>query len=217
MYAVAIPHKDNRGTMNTRMDGHTASVQVDVDRGWVLLRDGVMLPRVFEATIEQVGEPLRATVGVEIDETGGATCRRLTLEPVDGSAVTTSAARNVRVPELLRAAVNAAHHRFVLGLDGSPEPTKMSGADVERFRRDVPDVDRCQGFSSTPMNPVVLERITEIYREALRSGLPPTATVAERQQVARSTAGRWIAAARKAGILGQAIPRKAGEKDEGNR
>lgn len=201
--------------MNTRMYGHTASVQVDADRGWILLRDGVMLPCAFEATIEQVGEPLRATVGVEIDQTRAATCRRLTLERVDGSEVTTTAARNVRVPELLRVACNAAHHRFSLGPDGSPELTKMSGADVERFQQDFPSVDRRRG--KTPMSRPELERIAEIYREALRSGLPPTATVAERQQVARSTAGRWIAAARKAGILGPAIPRKAGERDEGNR
>ncbi len=200
--------------MNTRMDGHTASVQVDVDRGWVRLRDGVMLPRAFEATIEQVGEPLRATLGVEIDETGGATCRRLTLEPVDGSAVTTTATRNVRVSELLRTACNAAHYRYVLGPDGSPEPRMMSLADVERFRRDFRGVDRRRG--KTPMSHE-LARAVLIYREALRSGLPPTATVAERQQVARSTAGRRIAAARKAGLLGQAIPRKAGERDEGNR
>ncbi len=91
----------------------------------------------------------------------------------------------------------------------------MSGADVERFRRDFPGADRRGRL--TPMNRLELTRTAAIYREALRSGLPPTATVAERQQVARSTAGRRIAAARKAGILGQAIPRKAGERDEGNR
>ncbi len=201
--------------MKTRMYGYTASVQIDVDHGWIVFRDGVVLPRAFDATIEQVGEPLRATLRVEIDDSGGATCRRLTLEPVDGSALTTTATRNVRVSELLRAAVNAAHTRFVPRPDGSLEPRMMSLADVERFQQDFPSVDRRRG--KTPMSRPELERIAEIYREALRSGLPPTATVAERQQVARSTAGRWIAAARKAGILGQAIPRKAGERDEGNR
>jgi hypothetical protein len=52
------------------------------------------------------------------------------------------------------------------------------------------------------------------YRDALAAGEPPTRAVSVRYGVARSTAGRWIAEARRRGELGKARPRIAGEIDQ---
>jgi hypothetical protein len=64
-----------------------------------------------------------------------------------------------------------------------------------------------------PLRDDDLREIAAVYRAALAAGEPPTRTVAARFGVARSTAGRWVAEARRRGVLGKARPRMAGEID----
>jgi Family of unknown function (DUF6214) len=55
-----------------------------------------------------------------------------------------------------------------------------------------------------------LRAVADVYHIAYAVGEPPTKTVMERLGLSRSTASRWIALARKRGLLGPATPRKAG-------
>jgi hypothetical protein len=48
------------------------------------------------------------------------------------------------------------------------------------------------------------EEVARIYSEAYAKGEPPTRTVAERFQVSRSAAAKWVARARDAGLLPEA-------------
>jgi hypothetical protein len=67
-----------------------------------------------------------------------------------------------------------------------------------------------------PLKAEELTQIASTYRDALAAGEAPTRAVSARYGVARSTAGRWIAEARRRGQLGKAHPRRAGEVDEGS-
>lgn len=58
-----------------------------------------------------------------------------------------------------------------------------------------------------------LQRVADVYREALASGQPPTNMVARELHGSRSIAGRWVMKARAKGLLGKAkAPGQAGEK-----
>lgn len=59
----------------------------------------------------------------------------------------------------------------------------------------------------------LLTDVAEVYRSAYRSGDSPTVAVADHFDVSHSTAGRWVVAARKEGVLGAATGTKAGEAD----
>jgi hypothetical protein len=55
------------------------------------------------------------------------------------------------------------------------------------------------------------QEIARIYAEAWRAGdRHPTATVAAKMHVVRSTAAKWVASARRLGLLGPTTPRRAG-------
>jgi hypothetical protein len=63
-----------------------------------------------------------------------------------------------------------------------------------------------------------LAKVAEIYRDALATGRPPTQTVAEVMHTARPNAGRWVAEARRRGLLAQAPgPGRAGERRQTRR
>jgi hypothetical protein len=55
-----------------------------------------------------------------------------------------------------------------------------------------------------------LRAVAIVYQIAYATGGAPTKTVMGRLGLTRSTASRWIALARKRGLLGPATPRKAG-------
>ena len=66
--------------------------------------------------------------------------------------------------------------------------------------------------------PEHFERVAAVYQQAFRQGPPPTRAVAEEFQVQRSTAGKWVARARKAGLLGPTTKRvDRGVFDDANR
>jgi hypothetical protein len=68
-----------------------------------------------------------------------------------------------------------------------------------------------------PLRDEDLRHVAQVYRAAIARGQPPTRSVAEDCGVARSTAGRWVAEARRRGVLGPAKARQPGEvSDEQN-
>jgi hypothetical protein len=56
-----------------------------------------------------------------------------------------------------------------------------------------------------------LERVAEIYRQAIDAGRPPKKAVSTEFTVSQATAGRYIMQARKQGHLGPTLPGKKGE------
>jgi hypothetical protein len=62
-----------------------------------------------------------------------------------------------------------------------------------------------------------LEEVARVYREAHQRGAPPTGAVYDRWRkgkikISRSTAGRWVAEARRRGIMGEALGTRPGER-----
>lgn len=57
----------------------------------------------------------------------------------------------------------------------------------------------------------MLEDVAALYRRAALDGNKPTAEIALALSVSRSTAARWVRRARDRGLLGDAVPGKAGE------
>jgi hypothetical protein len=74
---------------------------------------------------------------------------------------------------------------------------------------------------SSPEPPTVIRRfrltrehladVADVYRGALARGLGPTRTVADVFGVPHSTAAKWVTKARRASLLGETSPGKAGD------
>lgn len=58
-----------------------------------------------------------------------------------------------------------------------------------------------------------LEAVAEVYRQADADGAPPTRAVQQRFATTHSTAAKWVAQARKEGVLGPARNSRGGEVD----
>jgi hypothetical protein len=159
-------------------------------------------------------------LAIEVDDRGAAACRRIEIaaERVSGDLL-----RRVPVGRLLARAMAAAHFRFGEPGDGAIRidfgegrvarfPTPMESAEFyERYARNARRPRR-----GSPLTEENLRDVAELYRAAVRRGDPPTQTVATTMNVARSTAARWVAAARNhpAGLLGPAQRGRAGEREE---
>lgn len=61
------------------------------------------------------------------------------------------------------------------------------------------------------VTPALLREVAEVYRGAHAAGNPPTVAVQEHFNTSHRNAARWVAEARKAGILGPATGTKPGE------
>lgn len=62
-----------------------------------------------------------------------------------------------------------------------------------------------------------LRLVTQVYESLVREGEAyPVKALAATQQVDKSTASRWLSAARERGILGASLPGRAGEADAGS-
>ncbi|WP_229940359.1 hypothetical protein [Plantibacter cousiniae (nom. nud.)] len=135
---------------------------------------------------------------VETDAATGA----VTLVPPPGRAVTSKEWRMVPLAAVLRAAEGVQTGDLVSSLltmlasDGE-DPTRSSRGGKRQH----------------------MERVSRVYRAALSQGLSPREVIVEHFQTKDSSAGRWIAQARKEGYLGSyadearyAWPKHAGRK-----
>jgi hypothetical protein len=157
---------------------------------------GYRMPAAFEALIRRPGIPL-CQLSIEITPTGGPVCRRLTL------ADERLTAGGIRVPfrQLIKDTMRLVGVR--------PRDMDPSEYDPEDFMRALARPEPGKRLSDE-----WLERVAEVYRDALSHDLPPTDTVANELHCSRSTAGRWVMEARERGKLGKAIPGVAGERPE---
>jgi hypothetical protein len=117
----------------------------------------------------------------------------------------------------MRAAVAGAVVAVTPGADGNVDPGAVLVGLLGRgkrerdfYRRYVDDDDRPRRGAAVSDDR--LRRVAGVYRAALENGDPPTQTVADVLHASRPTAARWVAAARERGLLGAAVPGKAGER-----
>ena len=173
----------------------------------VRLDDKTAVPRRFGATATlESGHGLELEVAV--DDAGAPSCVSLTVH--GDKPVTTEVVRQLRVDELVRVAVAEA-----------ARPYEQAGASIRMPIFPAPD-ERAELYErfakggrrprrGSPVSEETLHRVAALYRAALKNGDPPTSTIAEALRVTRSTASRWVAKAREAGLLGPAIRGRAGE------
>lgn len=128
-------------------------------------------------------------------------CDEVSVKRSAGGAVTTEALRDLAVAGTMRAALlvqwpDKPHIRDV------PNP-----ASVEPWGRQLPTGLTDEGPTSR-----VLAWVAHFYRLGVALDEPPTRTVQEVLGLSRTTAIRWVMAARERGFLGEAEVGKAGEK-----
>jgi len=173
---------------------------------WVSLGPGLVAPMVFtwrspRSFVDREGKNQLHDIEADIVfEEGRFVVDRLTIKRrEDGPPVTTEALRSIAVATLLHVAA-----------EFNVMPTAPTDGG---------------GYKATwPMLPMLSERaqagggpsdedlrlVATVYQVAYATGGPPAKTVMDRLGLPRSTASRWIALARKRGLLGPATPRKAG-------
>ena len=163
---------------------------------FVSLGPGLVVPR-EQGLSTRVG-PYELELHV-VFEDGRFVCNRLTVSrKPDGPPVTTEGIREIPVAALVRMAAETGVWRSEPTDDGS---SKL----IDGWPLQVPP--RAPGAGPGEEH---LRAVAATYQLAYATGAPPTKTVMERFGLPRATASRWIALARKRGLLGPATPRKAG-------
>jgi hypothetical protein len=175
---------------------------------FIELSPGLGAPKVFTFRVEEErGYSLEADVVYE-QPVGGRmghfVCDRLTVKRrEDGQPVTTEGLRQIPVAAFLRLAVEAnLVHIGPTVRDGNKSTWELTR--VGSFT--LSERARSGGGPSEED----LWAVAAVYHAAYATGAAPTKMVMQRFGLPRSTASRWIALARKRGMLGPATPRKAG-------
>jgi hypothetical protein len=135
---------------------------------------------------------------------GHFVCNRLTVKRrEDGPPITTEGLREIPIAAFLRLAVEA--NRIRVGptiREGNKSTWELMWAGPIALS------ERARGGGGPSDEDI--RAVADVYQLAYVTGGAPTKTVMERLSLPRSTASRWIALARKQGLLGPATPRKAG-------
>lgn len=183
---------------------------VEIRDDEVEILPGVVGPRRCEITdwVSQSGHSVRAVLRLD-EESRRYVFDELTLSregQPDSGPITTESLRSVAVSNLLTVMLYAQ-----LLVEDSPRSTHL---------RDLPNPEGREPWGRTPPDGLAaegptdraLQWVAQMYRlGALLEG-SPTKTVQESLKLSRSTAIRWVMAARDKGYLGEAEVGKAGEK-----
>jgi len=175
---------------------------------FIPLGPGLGAPREFTFGVEEERlYSLEADVVYEQPEGGRMghfVCDRLTVKRrEDGPPVTTEGLREVRINAVLRLAVEGNLMRV--------GPTEYDGHTSSwKLTRVGPIALSERARAGGGPSDEDLRAVADVYQLAYVTGAPPTKTVMQRLGLPRSTASRWVALARKRGLLGPATPRKAG-------
>jgi len=89
--------------------------------------------------------------------------------------------------------------------------------DPDKFKQRVGELQRLRRRGRRGMDKDFYRGIAEEYRGLLERGERPTTGIARAHGVGRSTASRWVRDARDRGLLGEALPRRAGEQPKEDR
>jgi hypothetical protein len=179
-------------------------IHYEPDTERVEVTPGIAVPARFSYTVTPADQPLSATVHMHIHD-GLAVCDRVEVERRDGEPLTAQAIRTVPFGQLITEAPQVA---AMARRSGPIRVGDRAGDHVgERALQRVREaVTRKAGI------PVDLADVRDVYRAALVAGRPPTAEVADAFNMSPRTASRRVADARAAGLLGEALERRAGEK-----
>lgn len=169
------------------------------------LEKGFAIPRQFRAFVDDPAMPYTFGFDVEPSATGEPRITELTIRPREGQAIGTENLRRLNISRYLQAARTAA----TLRARGPGKLTRVRDEDIP----DLYEIYRpVRGAPKPRLSDEALARAVEVYRQAVIAGDPPTQTVAKVLHLERSTAGRWMVEARRRGLLGPALARKAGEQ-----
>jgi Family of unknown function (DUF6214) len=199
-------------------DGMIGPVTAEPDEGTRWVRSGWdrAIPARFHAVAQVDGYAvtLFAIVGQR-----GPGAVEVTVEQPDAAAgppVTLNVLRKVTIDQIIRTALEqlsrpAASAELETGIPGT---FRVQGVDQIFGGRTAPAPGRGRDTPSAR-----LVRVAEIYRAARSHGRPPVKAVAEELPASRSTAGRLVGLARKAGLLSETTPGRPGadaktEEDE---
>ena len=191
----------------------------------VPLLEDYALPERFSATVTPSDRDLPICHLRIVVERGRAVCDELRLERQPGGLpIGRALLHRIPVPEYVSRSVDNAGYWRMKG----PGPV-ISTADGETHRR--PTEPAGEGYVATPIVGVArtgrykaanraprrplsserLQEVADVYRRAFAKGQHPTEAVRVEFEVSRSTASRWVKRARQEGLLGPAVPRRAGE------
>jgi hypothetical protein len=147
------------------------------------------------------GLPYRLELRV-VHEDGRFVVDQLTVRRREGGPpVTTEGLREVPIAALLRLAVESnVMHVGPTTRDGDKSTWDLTWAS--------PLSERAKGGGGPSDED--LQTVAALYQVAYATGQAPTRLVMNRLELPRSTASRWIALARKRGLLGPATPGRAG-------
>ena len=177
---------------------------------WGALDDTATAPVHFEATgTLDSGHEVRLEIVMEAR--GEMSCRGLAVTQHNGTPITTDLLRKLPVAQLASEAVAYVAQPYTLDASGVTITPVFPGSDerAELYERFAKNGRRPRRGS--PITDDNLRQVSTIYQAAVANGDPPTQSTADALHVSRSTASRWIAGARKRGLLGPAIRGRAGE------
>jgi hypothetical protein len=135
-------------------------------------------------------DPLEHVVVLELDVRGGRLiCTSCTVEAdPKGPPVTADALRRIPVGHYIRQAANSDDF-LVMEVDPADRAT------MRPFARPAPD------FAAGGMSDEVLREVARVYHWALVTGEPPLGVLEREYGVPRGKASRWIATARRRGLI----------------
>jgi hypothetical protein len=174
-----------------------------------------VIPREFAVMFDPGSPAPKVFLRVVVDEQRRAeVLELLVLRRPEGSPVSGAALREIPVDRILTDAMEEAAFEAVVGEDGAPKVVRVkdrpgAGAGLFSAYREATGKPRKQRVTTSR-----LREVAEVYRVAstTKRGRPKQA-VAEAFHVSSSTASRWIRTARERGLLGEAIPGRAGERE----
>jgi hypothetical protein len=167
------------------------------------------IPSLFRATVDDRTQPF--ILEFKVQTVGGRRPEvvELTLvprDPIVAGGVTTEGLRSVQVAKALKLALAKATKRVnemtdgLFQLEGDGPGIGYAGSQVARPVR------------GEPVSEDFLRQVADTYRKAVASGSRrPVGELGEQLGGSRSTAGRWVVQARRAGFLRAAVGRTAGE------
>jgi hypothetical protein len=186
-------------------------VHVEDDERTIPIRTGpsTAIRSVFRAVVDDPSQPfiLEFTVRTVAGRRPEVTDLNLGLrDPAPPGGVTTEGLRKVQIAKALTLALAKATRR-VADSDGG----------LFRLEDDAPGTARgddqvARPVRGQPVKEEFLRQVADTYRKAVARGSHrPVGELGEQLGGSRSTAGRWVVQARRAGLLGAAVGRTAGE------
>lgn len=170
-----------------------------------------VIPNRFYATFTFPDRPYRVWLDIRTSPSTGPTVYDLRVQHslTAPGGITTELLRSIPMRDLRRMAVEAASRPIT-------EWGTVETVGVQRrvFRSD--QSNWTVGAVGGPgrgrrISDEFLQRVADVYRDAMAAGRPPVAAIVGELHAERSTAGRWVMLARQRGFLGPAKGTMAGE------